>query len=96
MEFKGPLDQPGKAFGQNALNAYFGGKVQNMLLNTLQKKGILPGMPAPTAAQPAAGGQTTATQPTQQQQAQPQEQQSKKIKPADVFKGMLQGVLQGQ
>ncbi|HTK84732.1 MAG TPA: AsmA family protein [Patescibacteria group bacterium] len=95
MEFKGPLDQPAKAFGQNALNAYFGGKVQNMLLNTLQKKGILPGLPAPTAAQPAAGGQAPATQPTQQQQAQPQ-QQSKKVKPADVFKGMLQGVLQGQ
>lgn len=99
MEFKGPLDQPGKAFGQNALNAYFGAKVQNMLMNTLQKRGILPGMPAPTAAQPAAGDQQGTVADPAQQQPQPQQQQqqqSKKIKPEDVFKGMLEGVLQGQ
>jgi uncharacterized protein involved in outer membrane biogenesis len=59
VQFKGPLDQPGKAFGQSALNSYLRANVQNQLKNVLQKNGILPGTPATT--QPAAG-QTAPTQ----------------------------------
>ncbi len=54
--FKGPLDNPGSTFGQNALNQYFNKQIEGMVLNplldSLQKKGILPTapnkQPAPT------------------------------------------------
>ncbi len=52
VQFKGPLDQPGKAFGQSALNSYLKGNVQSQLKNMLQKNGILPGTPTVRSLQP--------------------------------------------
>ncbi|MCB9989287.1 MAG: AsmA family protein [Rhodospirillales bacterium] len=106
--FRGPLDNPGKTFAQNALNQYFNkqleGLVLNPLLNKLQKEGILqaPAAPAPAPSAPTAptAGETPQTQ--QQQQVVPEEPkpaqpvpQSREISPEDALFGILQNVIEG-
>lgn len=45
VAFKGPLDNPGQTFGQGAMENYFmqhfGNKLQNQLIDKLDKKGVL-------------------------------------------------------
>lgn len=113
--FKGPLDNPGSTFGQNALNQYFNkqieGLVVNPLINSLQKKGILPGVQQQQPAQqPAAegatvdgsngDGTTSGDGTTQQNVQQPapanDNAQPQDVKPEDVLKGIIGGVLRGR
>lgn len=90
--FKGPLDNPGKTFAQNAMQQYFGkqleGLIVNPLLENLQKKGILPGASSSQQQQttPETSGETTGSSSTKFQ----------KITPEDALFGVLQGVLGGQ
>lgn len=56
--FKGPIDRPAQTFGQSALQQYFQNQLQGVVLNplmdSLQKKGILPpGVVPQVAPQPA-------------------------------------------
>lgn len=99
VAFKGPLDNPGQAFGKSAMESYFnkmiGDRVQNLLLDKLQDKGILPKAPvapAPNPVEPA----PAESLPAPVTEVAPSEPQPQEIRPEDVFMGVLQGVLEGQ
>ncbi len=84
--FKGPLDRPGQTFGKSAMDSYFnqmfGKTLENMLLNTLQKK------KAP------AQQQQPAQQANPQTQQQPQQQQKpREPSPEEALFGIMQGIL---
>lgn len=113
--FKGPLDNPANTFGQNALNQYFNkqleGMVLNPLLDSLQKKGILPSAPEKTTPAPAEGttekiqseplnpanDNKAPTSDASQIQEQPTtRQEPQEVRPEDVLRGVLGGILQGR
>lgn len=94
--FKGPLDRPVRTFGKSPFESYaqkiIGEKVQDVIVDQLKKSGLLDKI-APPVAQPQ-------TAPVTQPQGAPQPAQpaqpTQPIRPEDVFRGVLEGVLQGQ
>jgi hypothetical protein len=94
VAFKGPLDNPSQTFGKGALESYFLQQYGSKLMDKLDKKGLLSkvtGMPAPSVTSPAvgfsSGGTDSAAQPPAPEQ---------KVKAKDLFKGVLQQMIQKQ
>ncbi len=105
--FKGPLDSPGKTFGQNAMQQYFNKQLEGMVLNplikSLEKKGILQAPLPPQTQQKTEGEQQPAagdsmapdaavTQPVAPKVKKPETRQ---ITPEEALFGILQGVIEG-
>lgn len=103
--FKGPLDRPGHTFGQSAMQQYFQGQMEGLILNpVLEKIQDKTGFPLlrqkspPATQQPQTGDGAQPAPDSQQEQEEAQpapEQQQEQRKPTseEAIFGVIEGIL---
>lgn len=104
MAFSGSLDNPAQTFGQGLLNDYLNRKISRKFENILKDQLDLPGQDnknSPQEVVPSGGdGDQNNTQQEIGKEPEPEEEQEKEpkdlkdLKPEDVMKDVLKGILQ--